>query len=171
MRILKNILSLLIALLIISLSISCERDDICAEDTPTTPFLIIKFIDNQTNTKTKAPSELQVKAVGVDTLYSLGTVRDSILIPLKNDTTVTAYELTINSDTSNDEIPSNTDIISIQYTPVEKYVSSACGFKVNYEGLSTSEIVEGNDGDWIKNLTIQRQNVTDENNAHVFIFH
>ncbi len=174
MKIFKNIL--LLAIIIISIvysTTSCERDDICAEGTPTTPFLIIKFIDNDTQIETdiKAPVELQVRAVGVDEVIDLGTVRDSILIPLRTNTTSTEFEFTINSDTTNDENPANTDIVSFQYTPVEEYVSSACGFRVVYNAITASEGDAGTDGDWIKGISEQRTNVTDETTAHIFIFH
>ncbi len=157
--------------IIANLVLSCERDDICAEGTPTTPFLIIKFIDFTSATEIKRPVELQVRAVGVDSIFNIGSVTDSILIPLRTNASITDYELTINSDTSNDTNPSNTDIVSFQYTPVEEYVSSACGFKINYEGLTTSPVEAGSDGSWIQNITVQRQDVIDETAAHVFIFH
>lgn len=164
----------ILAAICVSANYSCERDDICAEGTPTTPFLIIKFIDFDNGTLIKAPAELQVKAVGVETPFTLGTARDSILIPLRNNEPITEYEFTINSDTNNnsptDPAPDK-DIVSFQYTVKEQYVSSACGFKVNYEGLTFSPPVTGNDGNWIKNITIQRKNITDETTAHVFIFH
>lgn len=159
---------------ILYLNTSCERDDICAEGTPTTPFLVIKFLDFDNGTEIKKPSELQVKAVGEESSYTLGSVTDSILIPLRNDQLVTEYEFTINSDTTNnndgDPIP-NTDTVSFQYTTEEEYVSSACGFKINYKGLTVSPVEEGDDGGWIKNIIRQRENVTDETTAHIFIFH
>ncbi len=169
----KRVSYILVSILVLSLTINCERDDICAEGTPTTPLLIIKFIDFENGTEIKAPADLQVKASDLETAYSLGTVRDSILIPLKTNTTVTDFEFTINTSAAPEETtnPKNTDVISIQYTPVEEYVSSACGFKVNYEGITISPAEVGDDGGWIKNITIQRQNITDESNAHVFIFH
>jgi len=174
MKIYKCLLYTLIAICTLSANYSCERDDICAEGTPTTPFLIIKFIDFETGTLIKAPVELQVQAVGVDTPFTLGTVRDSILIPLRNNESITDYEFTINSDTTNntDTDPNpDKDIVSFQYTAKEEYVSSACGFKVNYEGLTFSPPITGDDGNWIKSITIQRENITDETTAHVFIFH
>jgi hypothetical protein len=171
MRVYKYLLFILIGTFVLYSNLSCERDDICAKGTPTTPFLIVKFIDFDTGTEVKPPSELQIKAIGVDTPFALGTVTDSILIPLRNDVSITDYEFTIDSDTTNDTVTSNTDIVSIQYTTVEKYVSSACGFKINYEGLTISSPEAGNDDSWIKNITIQRENVTDETAAHVFIFH
>lgn len=174
MKIYKYLLYTLIAIGTLSTNYSCERDDICAEGTPTTPFLIIKFIDFETGTLVKAPAELQIKAVGSDTPFPFKTVEDLIRIPLRNKESITEYEFTINSNTSNntdtDPAPDK-DIVSFQYTIKEEYVSSACGFKVNYEGLTFSPPVAGDDGNWIKNITIQRENITDETTAHVFIFH
>ncbi len=171
MRIYKYQIFILIAIFAMCLNSGCERDDICAEGTPTTPFLVIKFIDFDNGTEVKAPSELQVKAVDVDEIFTLGTTNDSILIPLRTNTSITDYEFTIDSDTSNDSTPANTDTVSFQYTTEEEYVSSACGFKVIYNGLTISPVEAGSDGSWIQSITIQRQNVTDETTAHVFIFH
>ncbi|GAA4272349.1 DUF6452 family protein [Aquimarina gracilis] len=174
MKIFKNILFLIVVIVSIVFSnSSCERDDICAEGTPTTPFLIIKFIDNETQIETdiKRPSELQVRAVGFDSIIDIGTVTDSIMIPLRTNTTSTAFEFTINSDTTNDTTPPNTDIISFEYEPIEEYVSSACGFRVVYNAITANEGEEGDDGDWIKGITERTLNVTDETAAHIFIFH
>jgi len=114
---------------------------------------------------------LQVKAVGVDEIFTLGTTQDSILIPLRTNTSITDYEFTIDSNTTNDETPANTDTVSFQYTAEEEFVSSACGFKVNFSGLTISPVQAGSDNNWIQNITVERQNITDETTAHVFIFH
>lgn len=154
--------------------ISCERDDICAEATQTSPFLIIKFVDFVTGIDAKIPEELQIKAVGIDTEYPLESVGDSIAIPLRLKGNITEFEFTINSNIENNTDTSplaNTDLISFQYTLDEQYISSACGFKVDYIGLTTSPIDGGTDDAWIKNITIQRENITDETAAHVYIFH
>ncbi|MBP2832809.1 hypothetical protein J8281_11485 [Aquimarina sp. U1-2] len=153
---------------------SCERDDICAEGTPTTPLLIVKFFDFDTKTEIKAPSELQVRAVGIDSFIDIGTVRDSIFIPLRTNSSSTAFEFTINSDTTNNaasDLPPNTDRISFQYTPVEEYVSSACGFRVVYDGLTFSDEDPGTAGDWIREISIRRRDILDETDAHILIFH
>ena len=153
------------------LSTGCERDDICAEDTPTTPFLIIKFIDDITVSDIKQPNELQVKAIGFEGIIDFTTNQDSILIPLRTNALLTDFEFTIDSDTTDDMVTPNTDTVSFQYTPVEEYVSSACGFKVNYNGLTNTLTQEEDNGNWIKRITIEKNNVTDETTAHVLIFH
>lgn len=149
---------------------SCERDDICAEDTPTTPFLIIKFMDFDTPTDIKRPDELQVKAEGFESTIIYETNQDSILIPLRTSALLTNFEFTINSDTEDGGDDPNTDVVSFQYTPVEEYVSSACGFRVVYNGLGETLTQEG-DQNWIKDIIIEEPDVIDETNAHILIFH
>ncbi|WP_299219346.1 DUF6452 family protein [uncultured Aquimarina sp.] len=171
MKLYKTLILVICCLTAVYLSSSCERDDICAEDTPTTPFLIIKFIEDGTVSDIKQPNELQVKAVGFEGIIDFTTNQDSIMIPLRVDALLTDFEFTIDSDTSDDTVEPNTDTLSFQYTPVEEYVSSACGFRVTYNGLTESFTQEENDQNWIKEITIQEGNVTDETAAHVFIFH
>ncbi len=171
MKLHKTLTPLIFCIIAIYFSSSCERDDICAEDTPTTPFLIIKFIDDQTVSDIKQPNELQVKAIGFEGIINFTSNQDSILIPLITNASLTDFEFTIDSDTSDDSDIPNTDTISFQYTPEEEYLSSACGFRVNYNALTSSLTQEENDGNWIKRITIEKENVTDETAAHVFIFH
>ncbi len=167
MRLYKYLLLILTLSLV---SLGCERDDICAEGTPVTPFLVIKFFDQETRTDIKRPSELQVRAIGQDSVFNIGSVTDSILIPLRTNMSSTVYEFTINSDTTNGGTAPNTDTITFEYNPVEEYVSSACGFKVNFEGIEATQEV-GDTDKWIEDITEQRNDVTDEATAHIFIFH
>ncbi len=171
MKLFRALTLLFCCCIAVYLSSGCERDDICAEDTPTTPFLIIKFIDDVTVSDIKQPNELQVKAIGFESTIDFTTNQDSILIPLRTNALLTDFEFTIDSDTTDDTDTPNTDTVSFQYTPVEEYVSSACGFKVNYNGLTNTLTQEEDDGNWIKRITIEENNVTNEAAAHVLIFH
>lgn len=171
MKLYKTLTILACCLSIIYLSSGCERDDICAEDTPTTPLLIIKFIDDETGADIKQPNELQVSAIGFLNIIDYETNQDSIMIPLRTRGLLTNFQFTIDSDTTDDEVVPNMDEISFQYTPVEEYVSSACGFKVNYNGLTASFENEEDNGNWIKRITIEEDNITNETTAHVLIFH
>jgi len=151
---------------------SCERDDICAESTPTTPLLIIKFIEDGTVSDIKQPNELQIEAPGFDNIITFETNQDSIFIPLRTNASLTDFIFTIDSDvTEEDESIPNSDTLSFQYTVVEDFVSSACGFRANYNGLTNSFVIEDNDENWIKGITIQEENVIDETVAHILIFH
>ncbi|KAA1246973.1 DUF6452 family protein [Aquimarina sp. RZ0] len=171
MRLFKTIILIICSITVIHFSISCERDDICAENAATTPFLIIKFIDDVTATDTKRPNELQIGAEGSDTVINFETNLDSIMIPLKTDASLTNFRFTIDSDTTDDATIPNVDMLSFQYSPQEEYVSSACGFRVIYNGLTNSLTPEEGGENWIKRISILEQNIINETNAHVLIFH
>ncbi|WP_378175883.1 DUF6452 family protein [Aquimarina sp. SS2-1] len=172
MKLYKTLAILICSFTVIYLCASCQRDDLCAEDTPTTPFLIIKFIDDETVSDIKRPVDLEVKTTDPEITRSVPDVssRDSILIPLRTGAQLTEFEFIINSSSQNTELV-NSDIVSFQYTPVEEYVSSACGFRVTYSGLTQTLTQEENNGNWIKRIRIEEDNVTDETAAHVLIFH
>ena len=147
---------------------NCERDDICAEDTPTTPLLIIRFIDNNTRSEAKPVPNLSIRATdeGANPFLFLEQSPDSIAIPLKTDALLTDFELTINDG----EEETNTDTIGFQYTTEEQYVSSACGFRVVFRGMTRSGPLA--DGDtWIKDIDIAQSDIIDETNTHVLIYH
>lgn len=158
---------------------SCERDDICAEDSPTTPFLIIKFIDFETRFEAKKPVELVIKPTDTtfkDSIF-FATDVDSIAIPLRTDKMSTSYQFIINGDPSDDDDRIlNIDTLEFQYTPVEEYLSSACGFRANFRGITaTLRSDDGeNNGDsdlWIKDFSIEANDVINESTTHFSIFH
>ncbi|TYP69939.1 DUF6452 family protein [Aquimarina intermedia] len=166
--ILISCLSLLSILLLTQ--VSCERDDICAPDTATTPLLVIAFISAET-AEAEAPVELQIKGEGIDELLELGTALDTIRIPLRTNGTLSEFEFTVNSNVENDSIPANTDMVSFQYTTVEEYVSSACGFRATFEGLSATRENTTDTDNWINEIIVQSLNVKDETTTHVLIRH
>lgn len=165
----------MIALYITSYSTSsCERDDICAEDAPTTPHIIIKFINDTDRTRTKRPANLEIRSVDETITDSLPNVinKDSIRVPLRADlvSELTDFRFILNSDDTT-ETRINSDIISFQYKPKEEYVSSACGFRVVYDDLNVS-IDNSDPNTWIKDIEVlETKSVKNENAAHVLIFH
>lgn len=151
------------------LFVSCERDDICAESTPTTPLLIIRFYDAENPTEFKAASDLVVAEVGA----SIGLVftGDSIAIPLRTEVDVTSYRFTINANADIDaENPPNEDLINFEYSRSEEYVSKACGFRTLYEQLAQARDGQ-DDGSWIQDVIIDNTTVNDATAAHIRIFH
>ena len=149
---------------------SCERDDLCAEDTLTTPKLIIKFFDIVTGSEVKAPNELLIRPIAFPDSIFFPTNVDSIAIPLQTDSPITEYEFTIDSDTTNDDTVPNKDTISFQYTVEQEYISSACGFRATFNGLDFTGPQQDVTENWIKQIDIQNRNITDEQDIHVFIF-
>ena len=177
----KSILTLLTATLFI---LGCEKDDICAETTPTTPQLIIRFYDNANQEDTKAVPN--VVAYGLD--YNDEDVilsnqfiatTDSLVLPLRIDQNSTRFVLhkdfSINDngtpdDTSDDTVLGNPDTITISYEREDVYVSRACGYKTVFNNISFALTTDSDN--WILGSEIApNTNVTNETSAHVKIFH
>jgi hypothetical protein len=170
--------------------ISCERDDICAETTATTPRLLIEFYDASTD---------DLKNVLRLTAYGEGLVVDDngmeiepivasdatllfnensnaldlpLLIGTQGDRTTIRFVLEkftnfrIDEDTATE---SNSDIIEISYKPEFIYVSRACGYKSIFNDLDI-DIVPDDDA-WISNIIIDETTIENENTVHVRIFH
>ncbi|WP_141675453.1 DUF6452 family protein [Formosa haliotis] len=162
----------------------CERDDICSNETPTTPSLIIRFYDvtNPNTDVLKSVTNLRVQGVGNDEVlpgYNV-VATDSIAIPLKTTDTITQYKLheeyVVNDngtpdDTSDDYVTGNEDIITITYDREDVYVSRACGYKTVYRNVSIN--VEPDDDNWIQLVRSvnDNQSVEDENEEHFKLYH
>ncbi|MBT8325391.1 MAG: hypothetical protein KJO96_08845 [Winogradskyella sp.] len=172
----RNILIVLITSL---LSIGCERDDICADSTSTTPRLRIEFYDIANTDELKSVPRLTVFGEGLDeTSQSIvsNTNTNALSLPLRFDlegvTTTTRYILRkdANLDLDNDPATSsNEDVIEISYTPTFQYVSKACGYKAVFNDLSVTIISDSNN--WALTEIINTSTVENENEVHAFIYH
>lgn len=170
----------LIIVLITSLFvIGCERDDICADSTPTTPRLLIEFYDIANADELKSVPRLTVYGEGLDdssqSIVS-NTNTNAISLPLRFDleniATTTRYVLRkdANLDLDNDPTSSsNEDIIEISYIPTFQYVSKACGYKAVFNNLTVT-IIDDSDN-WALTEIINTSTVENENEVHVFIYH
>jgi hypothetical protein len=162
---------------------TCEKDDICAEGSAVTPQLIVSFYDETNPTQKKTVNNLYVVGYNSDnqmvTFASTGEeTRDSILVPLRTDANITKigfhrdYEIDDNDtpdDPSDDIILGNEDLIDFGYTRSDVYVSRACGFIANYLGLNAT--LDPDSDNWILNTEIVKENVENEIEAHVKVYH
>lgn len=163
---------------------TCERDDICPEDVPTTPRLILEFYDLLNQENIKEVPNLFVQGIGND--FSLsgfsGTTDISVVeLPLKTNENSTSYsfikDYSINdngtpNDTSDDFFDGNEDIITINYTAETIYVSRACGFKTIYKAINIQFDVDDMDR-WIAlaQPVNDNQSIEDETTTHFKLFH
>lgn len=162
------------ALLVLT-TISCERDDICAEATPTTPHLVIRFHDASNTDATKVVRQLTILNES-DELYDFFTTTDSISLPLRfqneNEITTTRFILKKDSDYDDDtdiNTESNSDTIDITYTPQFIYVSRACGYKSIFNSTDLNVVDDGNK--WIINRVILNSTIENENAAQIILYH
>ncbi|GLB53243.1 hypothetical protein NBRC110019_22830 [Neptunitalea chrysea] len=167
----NKIVPILAAIASIFIFGGCEKDDICTD--AVTPSLIIKFYDDTSLSDIKTVTELRVYGVGNEDEMIIDRVSnlDSILVPLKTLENTTSFVLISNSgddDTTGEEV-GNIDTISFNYVTNEIYVSRACGYKVNYSQLSSTITDDGDN--WITSISIENNEVVDENQAHVSIYH
>ena len=162
---------------------TCERDDICSEDTSTTPRLYIEFYNSINPDSRKNVFNFRVQGVGNDNPledYNVVSASNSVYLPLKTTENQTQFKLHKNygiddngtpDDETDDFITGNEDIITISYSPVEIYVSRACGYKTAFENVT---ITVEDDGDkWIDFIlsTTDNEPITNETNAHFNLFH
>ncbi|MCL9808806.1 DUF6452 family protein [Flavobacterium luminosum] len=159
---------------------NCEKDDICEEGTPTTPQLVIEFYDNNNPTALKSVSNLKVIADGEpngivfdasatdNTKYHFNGSK--LKIPLKTIQDFTNYSFTLNDGNAITSLI-NEDKIAINYTRNDIYISRACGFKTVFTLNDSNGVVLNADANnWIKEIAVQTNAITTENEVHVKIF-
>ena len=171
----KKLLRLII---LISYSFSsCEKDDICDANTPTTPRLIIEFYDNDNRENRKNVTNLALLGDGLTTAIVF-TTGNKIQVPLQLTTTSTTYTFTLNADNDNPALIF-TDIIQFNYSTKTVFVSRACGYKILFD--LNSDITLPNpfvlnddpavtNGNWIKDITVEKFNLETENETHIKIY-
>jgi len=161
---------------------SCEKDDLCADGTLTTPSLIIEFYNRSNRTELLPVDGLKYFAEGrVDTL-SPGTV-SRIRVPLKTDLLSTKWGFIWNRPSTTGVRP-NLDYLEFKYIVNQEYISRACGYRATFLlDNDTFEdpnpiITNGNSTLWINDVEIVDPNVIDEfetaeedeNDVHVKIY-
>jgi hypothetical protein len=169
---------ILLVLLIIVGTWSCERDDICAEATPTTPHLNIRFYDITEPTLLKPVPDFTARALN-DAGENLEDIPvaspfDSISLPLRilNEPTTVRFSLEKDTSLRLDEdmtTDSNIDVVTVTYMPEFIYVSRACGYKSIFTNLTIA--IEQDGDNWIRASQILTTTIENENQAHIILRH
>jgi hypothetical protein len=176
----KRILALLLITICFS---SCEKDDICAEET--TPRLIMEFYDISNPANLKNVLNLKVKGNGatdfivfneslpIDNQNRYLFSGNKLELPLKINDSITKYSLVLNS-TSTSDLP-NEDLLQFKYTRQNVYVSRACGYKTIFTlnnspngVIRTDNVIP--ESFWMQNINIQTTNINTENEVHIKVF-
>jgi hypothetical protein len=158
-------------MLAVLFSLSCERDDICIDEI--TPKLIIRFYDFENPELFKDVANLKVNIEGTDGDYineTITTLTDSIALPINVVVNETRYTLTLQE---NDILQQeeNADILEITYTQEDIWVSRPCGYKAVFNGVESR--LEKDEDNWIDEIVPLSDplDITNENSAHVKIYH
>ncbi|AWH86246.1 hypothetical protein HYN59_14505 [Flavobacterium album] len=180
-RLIASVTLLLIATCFV---LSCEKDDICATNTPTTPSLIVEFYDKDNTEELVNVVNFKYYAVGeTDTLPDVAddvtTTVNKIKLPLRTNATTTKWGLIFTRRLSNGQFTTpNTDFLEFNYTTNQFYVSRACGYKTTFT-LNPDQPLGSNpkltdsdaaDGLWIDDISLETTNIENENETHLKIF-
>ncbi|MCO6175731.1 DUF6452 family protein [Flavobacterium sp. NRK F10] len=143
---------------------NCEKDDLCADGTVTTPQLVIEFYDATNTTEIKEVTGIAYFETSVNDTLSESSVTQ-ILLPLKTNADQVTFKLILNG---NDEDTSDDieDILTIDYTREDIYISRACGYKTNFNLTG----VTLNSTNWISNYTIEQSSITNEDEVHLKLY-
>ncbi len=177
----KKIVAFLI--LIIFASSSCEKDDICDANTPTTPRLVIDFYNVTNPTVKKNVTNLKVIGEGMTNgiVFVPGATGDAqylangstISIPLKTDANSTKYNFILNAGNSNPALI-DIDAITFNYSRNDVFVSRACGFKTLFTFETSNPFVHTSvpaiKEKWMKAIFIQKSNIDNENETHIKVY-
>lgn len=162
---------------------SCEKDDICDANTPTTPRLVIEFYDISNPSVLKNVTNLKVigdgmtdgivfnSSAGGESQYL--TNGNKIAIPLKTDAETTKFRFILNSGNSN---PTFIDIdeVTFNYTHNDIFVSRACGFKTLFtlDPLNpyTQTTIPTSKLKWMQYISVEKSNIDNENETHIKVF-
>jgi hypothetical protein len=177
----KKILIVLLLIATFSFS-SCEKDDICDANTPTTPRLVIEFYNITTPSVLKNVTDLKVIGEGMtegiifndatdDSKYV--TSGSKISIPLKTDANTTTYSFILNSQNTNPTLI-DIDKVTFNYTTKDVFVSRACGFKTLFEFDSsnpyTQTAVPATKLKWMQYISVEKSNIDNEDETHIKVF-
>lgn len=161
--------SLLPAAMCFLLLMGCTKDDICSENTQTTPLLVVEFRDIIDRTTAKAVQDLQILVNNADSIVVAESVSDTLVrIPLNTEADISSFILTYNNS---NEALLNSDYVSFNYDREEVYVNRACSFKMNYRNLLIVVDEEVDGENWILDTEVNIPTVENENDAHITIYH
>lgn len=167
----KIIISLSVLFTSISLFIlSCEKDDICISSAPSTPELVLQFFDKNTPEKPKNISSIYVKADG-QTDGLVFTEVDRVNIPLQTNQSQTNYTFYSNFNPA-DGSYDNEDRLTVNYTPIDSYISRACGYRTLFAlNQNDGVVIEPDSDNWLSNPEIINHSVILSDSTHVKVFH
>ena len=158
---------------------NCESDDICPESTLTTPRLVVTFYDVDNPELKKNIESLGVYIVKNSELILLSEINgintDSIAIPLRDDESVSNFKFCKDFSEDSTVIPSGLpNHVYLNYEINENFISRACGFINNYNlsvALPYNPLDAPGNQNWISDVIILNNSVTNENQSHVKILH
>jgi hypothetical protein len=168
---------------------SCEKDDICDPDTPTTPRLVITFYNADNPSALKEVTNLKVtgKDMSEAIIFNSSATGEAkylangskIAIPLRTNENFSTFTFTLDSGNEN-AAAINSDEVRFNYTTQNLYVSRACGFKTIFaldpfsDGIPPTNAFIKADTDskgfWMTQIYVKKYNIETENETHIEVY-
>ncbi|MBD3581460.1 DUF6452 family protein [Flavobacterium selenitireducens] len=169
----KRIMCGLALTLVVLLTLNCERDDVCAGSTPTTPRVVIEFFNYTNNSQPRNVTNFTIKSADNDSIIRFTNV-NKIFVPLKTFETSTTYTFTINDDDV-PQTPTFADTVTFTYATRDIYVSRACGYKTVFDlsqetGIPGLVVNNGAGGNWLETVIIDNHTIEFEDETHIRIY-
>ena len=145
---------------------SCTKDDLCSEETPTTPLLTIEFLDITDRLTPKPANDLAIRVRDTDSTVVYPSVSDvTVAIPL--DTEADQSQFYLIDQASSEE---NLSVVQLDlfYQRQDIYVNRACAFKTIYTNMAFES--DQNPLSWIQDIEILTPTVEDAS-VHMYIYH
>lgn len=154
-------------ILIYSIIVGCEKDDICLIETPSTPQLVVRLFDKDNRNEYKAANNIIVYGVGnKDPLMTINS--DSLALPLKVQSAFTQYAFVLPSSTVSSTV---SDTLQFNYGRFDEYINRACGYRANFTLNENVISYPINAPLWIESFEILIDTVSNEQQAHLAIYH
>ena len=140
----------------LTITIGCEKDDICIEGSENTNRITIGFIDYE-NKNEIGISLNSIKGVGLDSIIE-GFSGNNLKLPLMVNSNRTRYIFEHNE---------TLDTVNIHHKTIHKYLNRSCGFISNFIIKSDTEISK-NHG-WIREVSILNDSIFNEEKTNILI--
>jgi len=141
---------------LLTITIGCEKDDICIEGSENTNRITIGFIDYE-NKNEIGISLNSIKGVGLDSIIE-GFSGNNLKLPLMVNSNRTQYIFEHNE---------TLDTVNIHHKTIHKYLNRSCGFISNFIIKSDTEISK-NHG-WIREVSILNDSIFNEEKTNILI--
>ena len=140
----------------LTITIGCEKDDICIEGSENTNRITIGFIDYENKNEIDI-SLNSIKGVGLDSIIE-GFSGNNLKLPLMVNSNRTQYIFEHNE---------TLDTVNIHHKTIHKYLNRSCGFISNFIIKSDTEISK-NHG-WIRQVSILNDSIFNEEKTNILI--
>ena len=153
-------------LLIIFSLWSCSKDDLCSGETPTTPLMIIEFLDFTDRTTPKSTNDLAVRVRDADsTIVYTGISDVTLSLPLNTEADQSLFYFIDQANSAE-----NLDVVQLDlfYRRQDQYVNRACAFKTIYTNMAFES--DQTPLSWIRDIELLTPTVEDAS-VHLYIYH